>query len=247
MSGPGTNDGVIGNQGPGMTKTPKPSVMIAMPCYDSVKVNTMVAIVKVIQQLSKSGIQVGINTMKSPLIHQARNYLTSVFLDSDFTHLLFIDSDVEFEPEAILRMLVAKKDVICTPYRVKSLDVSQKIYTVELKKDARMEASDLIEIVAGPTGIMLIHRDVFKKIIEKFPELKIKNSVFPQPGPDHKYYYNFFDFTFKDGYSAGEDVSFCKLVRQAGFKLYANTASFTKHHGSYAWGGRFKDALEQKI
>jgi len=221
--------------------------MIAMPCYDSVKVNTMVAIVKVVQQLSKSGIQVGINTMKSPLIHQARNYLTSVFLDSDFTHLLFIDSDVEFEPEAILRMLVARKDVICSPYRVKSMDVNQKIYTVELKKDARMEASDLIEITAGPTGIMLIHRDVFKKIIEKFPELKIKNSVFPKPGPDHQYYYNFFDFTFEDGYSAGEDVSFCKLVQKTGFKLYANTASFTKHHGSYAWGGRFKDALEPKI
>ena len=221
--------------------------MIAMPCYDSVKVNTMVAIVKVVQQLSKSGIQVGINTMKSPLIHQARNYLTSVFLDSDFTHLLFIDSDVEFEPEAILRMLVARKDVICSPYRVKSMDVNQKIYTVELKKDARMEASDLIEITAGPTGIMLIHRDVFKKIIEKFPDLKIKNSVFPKPGPDHKYYYNFFDFTFEDGYSAGEDVSFCKLVQKTGFKLYANTASFTKHHGSYAWGGRFKDALEPKI
>ena len=221
--------------------------MIAMPCYDSVKVNTMVAIVKVVQQLSKSGIQVGINTMKSPLIHQARNYLTSVFLDSDFTHLLFIDSDVEFEPEAILRMLVARKDVICSPYRVKSMDVNQKMYTVELKKDAPIETGDLIEITAGPTGIMLIHRDVFKKIIEKFPDLKIKNSVFPKPGPDHKYYYNFFDFTFKDGYSAGEDVSFCKLVRQAGFKLYANTASFTKHHGSYAWGGRFKDALEQKI
>ncbi len=221
--------------------------MIAMPCYDSVKVNTMVAIVKVVQQLSKSGIQVGINTMKSPLIHQARNYLTSVFLDSDFTHLLFIDSDVEFEPEAILRMLVARKDVICSPYRVKSMDVNQKIYTVELKKDARMEASDLIEITAGPTGIMLIHRDVFKKIIEKFPDLKIKNSVFPKPGPDHQYYYNFFDFTFEDGYSAGEDVSFCKLVQKTGFKLYANTASFTKHHGSYAWGGRFKDALEPKI
>ena len=110
-----------------------------------------------------------------------------------------------------------------------------------------MEAGDIMEISAGPTGIMLIHRDVFKKIIEKFPELKIKNSVFPKPGPDHKYYYNFFDFTFEDGYSAGEDVSFCKLVQKTGFKLYANTASFTKHHGSYAWGGRFKDALEPKI
>ena len=221
--------------------------MIAMPCYDSVKVSTMISLIKLVQQLGKSGIQVSINTMKSPLIHQARNYLTSVFLTTDFTHLLFVDSDVEFEPEAVLRMLVAKKDVICTPYRVKSLDVNQKMYTVELKKDAPLEPGDLIEITAGPTGIMLIHRDVFKKIIEKFPDLKIKNSVFPKPGDDHKYYYNFFDFKFEDGYSSGEDVSFCKLVEKVGFKLYANTASFTKHHGSYAWGGRFKDALEPKI
>ena len=230
-----------------MTKETKPSVMIAMPCYDSVKVSTMISLIKLVQQLGKSGIQVSINTMKSPLIHQARNYLTSVFLTTDFTHLLFVDSDVEFEPEAVLRMLVAKKDVICTPYRVKSLDVNQKMYTVELKKDAPLEPGDLIEITAGPTGIMLIHRDVFKKIIEKFPDLKIKNSVFPKPGDDHKYYYNFFDFKFEDGYSSGEDVSFCKLVEKVGFKLYANTASFTKHHGSYAWGGRFKDALEPKI
>ena len=229
-----------------MTKETKPSVMIAMPCYDSVKVSTMISLIKLVQQLGKSGIQVSINTMKSPLIHQARNYLTSVFLTTDFTHLLFVDSDVEFEPEAVLRMLVAKKDVICTPYRVKSLDVNQKMYTVELKKDAPLEPGDLIEITAGPTGIMLIHRDVFKKIIEKFPELKIKNSVFPQPGPDHEYYYNFFEFTFNEGYAAGEDVSFCRLVEKLGFKLYANTASFTKHHGSYAWGGRFKDALEPK-
>ena len=225
----------------------KPSVMIAMPCYDSVKVSTMVAVIKVIQQLAKSGVAVGINTIKSPLIHQARNYLTSVFLNSDFTHLLFLDSDVDFEPEAVVRMLVAKKDVICTPYRVKSMEVDKKMYTVELKKDARMEPGEIIEITAGPTGIMLIHRDVFKKIIEKFPDLKIKNPVFPEPGPDHQYYYSFFDFTFEDGYSTGEDVSFCKLVQKVGFKLYANTASFTKHHGSYAWGGRFKDALEQKI
>ena len=230
-----------------MTDPQKPSVMIAMPCYDSVKVSTMISLIKLVQELGQSGIAVGINTMKSPLIHQARNYLTSVFLTTDFTHLLFVDSDVEFEPEAVLRMLVARKDIICAPYRVKSMEVDKKIYTVELKKDAHMEPGDLIEITAGPTGIMLIHRNVFKKIIEKFPDLKIKNPVFPTKGPDHEYYYNFFDFTFEDGYSAGEDVSFCKLVRKTGFKLYASTASFTKHHGSYAWGGRFKDALEQKI
>ena len=98
----------------------KPSLFIAMPCYDSVKINTMLSIFQLIQQLGKSGVEVGINTMKSPLIHQARNYLTSVFLTTDYTHLLFIDSDIEFQPEAVLHMLVAKKDIVCTPYRAKS-------------------------------------------------------------------------------------------------------------------------------
>ena len=103
----------------------KPSVFIAMPCYDSVKINTMLSVIKLVQQLAKSGIEVGINTMKSPLIHQARNYLTSVFLTTQYQYLLFIDSDVEFEPEAVVRMLVAKKRIICTPYRVKAEQARQ--------------------------------------------------------------------------------------------------------------------------
>ena len=220
----------------------KPSVYIAMPCYDSVKIGTMTSIIRLIQQLAKSGISVGINTMKSPLIHQARNYLSSLFMVSPYTHLLFIDSDVEFKPEAVLRMLVAKKDIICTPYRVKSEDTSKSIYTVDFVKPMMLE-NGLIEIKAGPTGLMLIKKEVFEKIIKNFPELKIKNSVLPEPGKDHDYYYNFFDFKFKDGYSVGEDVSFCQLVREAGFKIFANTESWTKHHGSWTWEGKFGAAL----
>ena len=85
----------------------------------------MLSVIKLVQQLGKSGIKVGINTMKSPLIHQARNYLTSVFLTTEYQYLLFIDSDVEFEPESVMRMLVAKKRIVCTPYRVKAPQVRQ--------------------------------------------------------------------------------------------------------------------------
>ena len=222
----------------------KPSVYIAMPCYDSVKIGTMLSIVQLVQQLAKSGVAVGINTMKSPLIHQARNYLTSLFLTTEYTHMLFVDSDVEFKPEAILRMLVADKDICTTPYRVKTEDTNLKVYTIELEENAKLEAG-MVELKAGPTGLMLIKRKVFERIITNHPELKIKNAALPKPGNDHEYYYNFFDFAFKNGYSVGEDVSFCRLAKDSFFRIYANTESETRHHGSYAWAGKFGESLNE--
>ena len=223
----------------------KPTLYIAMPCYDSVKVNTMLSVIKLVQQLSKSGVNLGINTMRSPLIHQARNYLTSVFLTTPYQYLLFIDSDVEFEPEAVAKMLVAKKEIICTPYRVKAPQLDKHIYTVEFKdpKNISILPGGLVELEAGPTGLMLIDRKVFEKIMKNHPELKIKNAAVPNAGKSHKFYYNFFDFGFKDGYAMGEDISFCRLVRRNDFKIYANSESPTKHHGSWAWEGKFKESL----
>ena len=227
----------------------EPSVFIAMPCYDSVKINTMLSIFQLIQHLGTSKVEVGINTMKSPLIHQARNYLTSVFLTTEYTHMLFIDSDVEFQPEAGLRMLVADKDIITTPYRAKNPNLNTHTYTVKFSdpKVVPILPGGLVEIEAGPTGLMLIHRRVFEKIIKNRPDLKIKNSAneaLKETDKSHSYYYNFFDFAFEDGYTWGEDVSFCKLARKEGFKLYANTESLTAHRGEYAWMGKFGDSLK---
>ena len=228
-----------------MEKEIKPTVYIAMPCYDSVKINTMLSVIKLVQQLARSGINVGINTMKSPLIHQARNYLTSVFLTTEYQYLLFIDSDVEFEPDAVFRMLVAKKDIICTPYRTKSEPLDVPVYTVEFKdpKNIPILPGGLVELEAGPTGLMLIDRRVFEKIIKNHPDLKIKNKATPTANKSHEFYYNFFDFGFNEGYSTGEDISFCRLARGNNFKIYANTESTTKHHGTWAWEGKFGDSL----
>ena len=227
----------------------KSSICIAMPCYDSVKINTMLSIFQLIQLLGKGGVEVGINTMKSPLIHQARNYLTAVFLTTEYSHLLFIDADVEFEPTAVLHMMMAKKDIICTPYRAKNPDLNNHTYTVKFPdpKVIPILPGGLVEIEAGPTGLMLIDRKVFEKIIKNRPDLKIKNRVNPGIKEDeksHSFYHLFFDFAFEDGYTMGEDLSFCKLARKEGFKLYANIDSMTAHRGEYAWTGKFGDSLK---
>ena len=126
-------------------KIKKPSLYIAMPCYDMVKIQTMISMVKLIAQLTKAQIKMEVNTMKSPYIAYARNILTARFLQSDYDYLLFVDSDVEFEPECPLRMLVAQRDIVCTPYRIKTNDPSVTKYTTTIKDTQN------VTILAGRT------------------------------------------------------------------------------------------------
>ena len=58
--------------------------------------------------------------------------------------------------------------------------------------------------------------------------------------------WNFWDTSFKDHVYRGEDVAFCNLAKKAGFKIYANLDSWTTHHGSWGWKGRFGDLLAKK-
>ena len=146
--------------------TYRPSIHIAMPCYDAVKIRTMISMVKLVKELTMAGLKFEINTMKSPYIAYARNILTARFLQREEDHLLFIDSDLEFEPECVLKMLLADKDVICTPYRVKTNEPTTIKYTVSIPdpKNVKVFGPGLVEINNGPAGMMLIKRKVFEKI-----------------------------------------------------------------------------------
>jgi len=234
----------------------KPSVYVGMPCYGAIQRQTVVSLLRLFDQFRATGIKAQFHTIQSPLVTHARNMVTCGFLHSKLDYLLFIDADVEFDPEAIYRMLITKKDVVCTPYRLKTVeDPTKSKYSVTLK-DPKVLPGDLMEIEQGPAGLMLIHRPVFETLIEKHPELKVE---FPEENrkpmneeilggstdedPVKDYMYNFWDTTFslKTGEWKGEDLSFCDLVRRNKFQIYANVVSTTGHYGTYGWKGKFKD------
>src|SRR5438105_1383148 len=55
------------------------------------------------------------------LITRARNYLVDEFLRSGFTHLLFLDADIHYNPQDVIALLALDKDVIGAPYPKKSI------------------------------------------------------------------------------------------------------------------------------
>ena len=227
----------------------KPTVYVAMPCFDMVQRDTCVSLMKLFGKFRDVGISSQFNIVKSSLVNYARNLSTCGFLASKCDHMLFIDSDVEFEPEAVLRMLVVQKDIVCTPYRIK-LDDMKVRYAVDYpdKENIEMLPGEIVEVEQGPAGLMVIHRRVFDKLMEVHPEMQIKFHLMGTGKLDEKYMYNFWDTTFdsKTGLWKGEDLAFCDLARSVGFKIYANTGSTIIHHGTYGWEGKFGDTITKK-
>ena len=234
----------------------KPRVFIAMPCYDTMKVETCVSILNTYAVLAKSGVECIFKSVKSSLVSHARNLMTAGFMASEYDYMLFVDADVEFEPTAVLRMLVPEKDIVVTPYRLKENPLQVK-YPVEHldPENIKILPFDLVELKSAPAGLMLINRVVFKTLMAKYPQKKINfdkehrdkmDKEGGYRGAIEKYMYNFWDTSFKDHEWKGEDLAFSELARRCSMKIYANLDSWTTHHGSWGFRGKFGDTLVKK-
>jgi len=234
----------------------KPKVFIAMPCYDMMKVETCVSILNTYAVLAKSGVECIFKSVKSSLVTHARNLLTAGFMASDYDYMLCVDADVEFSHETALRMLVPEKDIIVTPYRLKENPLKTKYPVEHIDPDnIKILPFDLVELKSAPAGLMLINRSVFRTLMDKYPDKKIKFDKEHQDKMDKevgykgaidRYMYNFWDTSFKDHEWKGEDLAFCELVRSLDIKIYGNLDSWTTHHGSWGFTGTFGDSLKKK-
>jgi hypothetical protein len=187
-----------------------------------------------------------LNTFKCPYVGYGRNVLTAMFLESGMDYQLFVDADMEFEPDVVGRMIVAQKDVICVPYRKKTQDQSIK-FSVEFQdhQNINIDQKGLVELTKGPAGLTLIHRRVYERLMKDLPHLKIKQKEIISEEANN-YFYNFWDTTFdKNGMWWGEDVHFSNLIKGAGFKLYGVADGETTHIGNFGWKGKLVDSFKR--
>ena len=252
-----------------INKEEKISIMVCTPVHSEVSMHYTQALLEFQKVCMLKNILVSFVILKSSLVTQGRNLCVANFLNADhkYTHLLFIDSDINFSPESIFEMIDLDKEVIAIPYPMKTISW-EKIdkLSKELKYKNPTELSTLgftypikvadtgniivqnnvIEVTHAPTGCMLIKRQVFDKMIEKYPDLEINQPTILN-GEETKTnnLYNFFD-TFHDLESKkyyGEDFGFCQKWRDIGGKCYCYINRFITHVGEYQYSGRFRDEL----
>lgn len=184
------------------------------------------------------------------LITRARNSAVAHFMaDPSFTHLLFIDGDIEFQPEDVIAMLQVDKPVVTVGYAQKWIHmdpfIAQQANPLELSSfssvhlaDKRAPAAKLMEAEYATTGFLLIKRGVIQQMIEAYPERRYMNDVDGYRAQEATpYFYNLFAVEVhpETRRYESEDYGFSRLWRSLGGKIYVITDITLKHHGWFGY------------
>ena len=205
------------------------------------------------------------------LITRARNYCVDEFMRSDYTHLMFVDADIGFNPHDILALAAiadpdTDKDIVCGAYPKKVISWEKIKQAVDkgfadenpqklenyvgdyvfnpADGSSEIPLNEPVEVLEGGTGFMMIQRKAFEKYEAAYPEFKYL--------PDHVRSNNFdgtreimayFDCVIepKSKRYLSEDYMFCQWSRNAGIKVWMCPWMRLNHTGSYQFGGSLVD------
>ena len=183
--------------------------------------------------------------------------------DESLTHLFWIDSDIGFTPQAVCRLLLADRDVVAGVYPMKSMHwpkeglpegTTREQFEVRYgeypfnemgKMSQYADADGFAEVAEAPTGFMCIKRQVFYKMMQRYPELNYVPDG-PKPHPQAHLHWLFFDCMVDPDSRRylSEDFAFCRRWRDMGGKVYVDLNSKLQHAGQHLYRGDLIESLK---
>ncbi len=240
-------------------------ILIGLPTYgDYLRVNCVAALMALAEQLRAYGIEAEMRFVSVARIEVARNLLASLVLrEPGYSHLLFIDSDVGFRPEAVLRMIAKDTAVAACTYPSRQLNLAAFAEQARKTEDVAKALAkaltfptlgeadgDTIDIVEGwmkvkqaPTGLMLIKREVFETLVERHPELVLQDAEYLGMPERGLVLQCFSPYQREDGLLMGEDVSFCRRWIDAGGEIQMLVDEVLSHAGVTTYEASLIQAL----
>lgn len=215
------------------------TVFIGLPIYHAVDPHFFLSTLKLVESLNTA--KFPFNGILQPLvgdsaIGRARNSLTRLFLESDATHLLFIDSDLIYSAEQIARIMSHDEDVVGGLYQKKQEGDPQLV--INSLNNPEEKDNGLMTVRYVGTGFLRIARSVFERMIDRWPEMAYKLD------PDHKktehdfWHMGVYDYA-GNGHGndwpsryLSEDWWFCQRCWDLGIKVWADRRICLKHSGT---------------
>lgn len=237
-------------------------IFISTPCYDAMMtLQYTISLLNLIAFLREHNIDFVIDfTGNESLIPRARNHSLGKFMTSDCSHLFFIDSDIEFQPDAFMDCLQLNKDVVCCGYPKKGYNWNKFMHSLMTEQDST-EALDsrgldyaynakydsnnkliikdgYLQVVHASTGFMLIKREILTKLYKKHTELEIITANLSQKD---EIICGLFCCMIKDKNYLSEDYSFCERVNDIGGEVWISMKHNLNHVGKHVFKGDIKN------
>lgn len=214
-------------------------VLIATPAYgNQVTIGYMNSILATKDYLTSKKIDVVVETIGGDsLIPRVRNAHVSRFLsgavdNQPFTHLMFVDADVDFPAEAIAQLIHTDKFCIGA-YPLKSNNVG---YPLEFEIPL-IERDGLISILSGGTGFMCIPRIILEEIVKGCSIYRNDIPEYNMESNNYKFYkpltfYNIFETNIINYRYLSEDYEICRKWRALGGNIWLDPSIKLGHSGT---------------
>lgn len=216
------------------------SLFVALPAYDfKVSLKLAISLARFAQAAPQHGITLQIGSICGcSVVSRARNLLVRDFLDSECTDLLFIDSDINFLPDDVLRLMAwasdPKKGIVAGVPRTRS---EECVYIADLDVDAAgqltMDGMGLVRGKRVATAFMLVQRSVFETLTDAHPEWEYYDKK------TDRTLSGVFDFKLTSEGYMGEDFLFCDRAREHGFEVWIDPTIELGHMGVQEFKGTF--------
>ena len=194
---------------------PRPVVALGVPSGDMVHADFMMALIQMLWA-SQSGARTMVLNFKGSAISFSRNMIVEMALASSVPvdYLMFVDSDMVFPPETLLRLLQSGRPIVGATYarRKEPFEALGR-----LKATGRdISLGGLHEADALPAGMLLVKMGVFRQV---------KKPWFVET----------YDYD-KEPWFASEDYGFCAKAKAAGIPMWCDLTLSTAigHIGQHA-------------
>lgn len=243
---------------PAAAAKPK-ALYVATPCYGCMMDIQFVQSLLWLQiQCMSRGIECFVDLIgNESLVQRARNILAARFYNnSKFTHMLFIDADIAFDPVTVFRCLDFDKDCVTAIYPKKAISwdvvesklaeksaepLTQQGLDFNINITESVQAVDgFIPVLDAATGFMLISRTLLHKMYDVYrPTLHCVNDIMGGGPQRVETYVAVFDCMIDPVTRRylSEDYAFSRRIQQIGGTVWADIASPLCHIGNYVYAG----------
>lgn len=218
-----------------------PRLFIATPTYTG-KLDTgyVHALMYSMRRFAELGVSVDHYVMGFNChVDDGRNAILRDFMLTDCTDLIFIDADVSWEPEALVKLALYDRDVVAGVYPKRSADDDSFPVKVAPGTTLQADSDGLVSVDGAPTGFMKIKRHV----IEKFFEANKHRRFFGMGAGANKDMPHtiVFERTYTEGHRWSGDYNFCREWQKMGGKIFVDPEMRLSHTGEMEFTGTLGD------